>query len=84
MSTPNKTIFDKLAEKADELELQRKAEELVDAATKAAHQADGKYADKVAKARAQASKGVSKLAEQGTGATPGSAAPTPATSVPPC
>lgn len=113
MSTPNKTIFDKLAEKADELELQRKAEELVDAATKAAHQAvekvgaytadnrdkvegfldkaaakvdeqtDGKYADKVAKARAQASKGVSKLAEQGTGATPGSAAPTPATSVPP-
>lgn len=89
-----KTIFDKLAEKADELELQRKAEEFVDAATKAAHAAvekvgaythenrekveglldkaaakvdestDGKYADKVAKARTQASKGVAKLAEQ--------------------
>ena len=108
MSTTNKTIFDKLAEKADELELQRKAEELVDAATKAAHQAvekvgaytaenrdkvegfldkaaakvdeqtDGKYADKVAKARAQASKGVAKLAEQRTAGTSGPSA-TPGT-----
>ncbi len=92
--TTNKTFVDKLIQKADELELQRKADDLIEAATKLAHdtvgkagalahdnldkvegfldkaaakvdeQTEGKYKDKVAKAREQASKTVAKLADQ--------------------
>lgn len=121
MTSTNKSFFDKLMDKAEELELQRKAEDLVDAAAKLATQAvekagdlahenrdkvegmldkaaakvdeqtDGRYADKVAKARTQVSHGVDKLAEQRSGSTPagsgGDAAPTqqtpPAQQAPP-
>ncbi len=98
--TTNKTFVDKLIQKAEELELPRKADELVEAATKLAHetvekagalahdnrdkvegfldkaaakvdeQTDGKYHDKVAKAREQAGRTVGKLADQRPGATP--------------
>ncbi|MEO7069180.1 MAG: antitoxin [Nostocoides sp.] len=103
--TTNKTFVDKLLEKADELELQRKADEVIDAAAKLAHEAlgkagalahdnrdkvegfldkaaakvdeqtDGKYRDKVAKAREQASRGVATLADQRPGAHADDAAP---------
>lgn len=106
--TTNKTFVDKLMEKAEELELQRKADELIEAATKLAHetveragslahdnldkvegfldkaaakvdeQTDGKYHDKVAKAREQASKGVAKLADQRPEARTDTPAPAPA------
>lgn len=95
------SFTDKLKQKAQELDLQTKAEQLSKAATEAAHQAkekagdlahskrhqissaidqageavdkktDGKYADKVAKAKAQANKGVDKLAEQRAPHQPG-------------
>ena len=88
------TFMDKLKQRAEELDLQHKADQFADAATKAAHDArervgelayenrakvaevvdkagakvdertDGKYADKVAKAKQQVAKGVDKLAEQ--------------------
>ena len=88
------TFMDKLKQRAEELDLQAKADQFADAATKAAHDArervgelahenrakvaeivdkagakvdertDGKYADKVAKAKQQVAKGVDKLAEQ--------------------
>ncbi len=88
------TFMDRLKQRAEELDLQHKADQFADAATKAAHEArervgelahenrakvaevvekagaavdertDGKYADKVAKAKQQVAKGVDKLAEQ--------------------
>lgn len=87
-------FLDKIKRKADELELDKKARELADAATKAAQQArekageiaheqrgkveevldkagqaiddktEGKYHDKVARAKESVVKGVDKLAEQ--------------------
>lgn len=93
--TPN--FLDNLAKKADELELQRKAKDLVDAAARLAQsafeqakgyahenqgkvedlldkaaakvdeQTEGKYHDKVVKARASAASGFQRFAE---GATP--------------
>ncbi|HET7398193.1 MAG TPA: Rv0909 family putative TA system antitoxin [Intrasporangium sp.] len=91
------SFFDKLKHKAEELDLPHKAEELADAAAKAAHQArekagelahqnrdkvgevlekatkaidektEGKYHDKVVKAKESVVKGVDKLAEQRPG-----------------
>jgi len=88
------TFMDKLKRRAEELDLQRKADQLAVAATKAAQQAkekaaeladenrdkvgsvldkagaaidertQGKYADRVAKAKVQVAKGVDKLADQ--------------------
>ena len=99
------TFMDKLKRRAEELDLQGKADQLADAASKAAHQAkdkaaelandnrakigttldkagaaidkqtEGKYADKVAKAKQQVSKGVDKLAEQRPAGNAGPAAP---------
>jgi len=99
------TFMDKLKRKAEELDLQGKAGQLADGATKAAQRAkekagaladenrdkvgnvldkagvaidertEGKYADKVAKAKQQVSKGVDKLAEQRPGR--GGEPPTP-------
>ncbi len=90
------SFMDKMRQKAEELDLEEKAEQLSEAAAKAARQAkekaakladenrdkvgsaldkagaaidertDGKYADKVAKAKQQVTKGVDKLAEQHT------------------
>ncbi len=90
------TFMDKLKRRAEELDLQRKADQLAVAATKAAKQAkekaaeladenrdklgpvldkagaaidqrtQGKYADRVAKAKVQVAKGVDKLADQRT------------------
>jgi hypothetical protein len=92
MSQNAQNFMDKMAAKADELELQRKATELADAvgrlaqsafeqaktytadhrdsvegfldkaAAKVDEQTDGKYHDKVAKARGAASEGLSKFA----------------------
>lgn len=99
------TFMDKLKRRAEELDLQGKADQLADAASKAAHQAkdkaaelandnrakigstldkagaaidkqtDGKYADKVAKAKQQVSKSVDKLAEQRPAGNAGTVAP---------
>jgi hypothetical protein len=90
------TFMDKLKRRAEELDLQRKADQLAVAATKAAKQAkekaaeladqnrdklgpvldkagaaidqrtQGKYADRVAKAKVQVARGVDKLADQRT------------------
>ena len=108
MSQNQQTFADRLAAKAEELELQRKATELADAvgklaqsafeqaktytadhrdsvegfldkaAAKVDQQTDGKYHDKVAKARGAASEGLSKFAS-GSGdatATPAAGEPT--------
>ena len=102
------TFMDKLKRRAEELDLQGKADQLADAASKAAHQAkdkaaelandnrakigttldkagaaidkqtEGKYADKVAKAKQRVSEGVDKLAEQRPGAGAGPASPSDA------
>lgn len=102
------TFMDKLKRRAEELDLQGKADQLADAASKAAHQAkdkaaelandnrakigttldkagaaidkqtEGKYADKVAKAKQRVSEGVDKLAEQRPAAGAGPASPSDA------
>lgn len=105
------TFMDKLKRRAEELDLQRKADQLAVAATKAAQQAkekaaeladenrdkvgsvldkagaaidertQGKYADRVAKAKVQVAKGVDKLADQravGGGSSRPQDAPRPA------
>jgi membrane protein involved in colicin uptake len=94
MDGDDMSFLDKLKQKAEDLELDKKAKELADAATKAAQQAkekageiaheqrdkveevldkaghaidektEGKYHDKVVKAKESVVKGVDKLAEQ--------------------
>ncbi len=105
------SFMDRMKQKAEELDLDEKADQLSDAAVKAAKQAkataarladenrdkvgaaldraeaaidkrtEGKYADKVAKAKEQVVKGVDKLAEHharpGDGEPPQDAPPTP-------
>jgi len=103
------TFMDRLKRRAEELDLQGRADQLAEAAAKAAHQAkdkaaeladenrdkvgnvldkagaaidertQGKYADKVAKAKVQVAKGVDKLAEQ----RPDRGGPTSAQDAPP-
>ncbi len=111
------TFMDKLKRRAEELDLQRKADQLAVAATKAAQQAkekaaeladenrdkvgsvldkagaaidertQGRYADRVAKAKVQVAKGVDRLADQrtvgGGSSRPQDAPASPAQDAPP-